>query len=119
MASQIAFGLILALSLILVVDSAFYEHKVCWEECQEGEGVITSAGVEGCRRRRPQVPGTLPRFWCDGMTGPPCTMKRGDTVHLELDFNTGQTLRSLLRSFVGLLEPFKGLLDPSGSFLWP
>ena len=42
-----------------------------------------SAAVEGCRRRRAN-----PGFWCDGLTGPPCTMKRGDRVYLRLQLDT-------------------------------
>ena len=42
-----------------------------------------SAAVEGCRRRRAN-----PGFWCDGLTGPPCTMKRGDRVYLRLELDT-------------------------------
>ena len=42
-----------------------------------------SAAVEGCRRRRAN-----PGFWCDGLAGPPCTMKRGDRVYLRLELDT-------------------------------
>jgi hypothetical protein len=55
----------------------------------DGSNEVLSVSVDGCRRRRPQG-GREPRFRCDGMDGPPCTMKRGDTVYLHIDFNTGK-----------------------------
>ena len=45
--------------------------------------------IDGCRRRR-SVPGRgRPRFRCDGDIGPPCIVKRGDTVYLDVDFGSG------------------------------
>ena len=58
----------------------FYRIPVLFKD---GANEIISAAVEGCRRRRAN-----PGFWCDGLTGPPCTMKRGDRVWLRLEFDT-------------------------------
>ena len=51
---------------------------------------IDSIDIVGCRRRRMEMPnGKKLKFRCDGMTGPPCTVKRGDIVNLKIDFVPG------------------------------
>lgn len=53
------------------------------------DGTVSSANVIGCRRRTGRN-GRTPRFRCDGTRGPPCTVKRGDTVYLDVDFTAGE-----------------------------
>ena len=51
--------------------------------------LMRNFNIDGCRRRR-GVPGrSRPRFRCDGDIGPPCVVKRGDTVYLDVDFGSG------------------------------
>ena len=60
------------------------EAKMCWEECTAGAGVVQTADILGCRRRS-----TYPAsqdFRCDGRLGPPCTVFRGDTVNLDVNW---------------------------------
>ena len=109
MRSYERFGL-LAVSLASIASLAAaslvtpQKDKICWSECkgklmrkiktrawevgtydylQDGSNDVVSAAVEGCRRRRAN-----PGFWCDGLAGPPCTMKRGDRVYLRLELDT-------------------------------
>ena len=60
------------------------EAKMCWEECQAGAGQVVTADIQGCRRRS-----TFPAsqdFRCEGRLGPPCTVFRGDTVNLDVNW---------------------------------
>ncbi len=58
----------------------------------EDPKAIKAVDIDGCRRRRPR-PGRGPvRFRCEGNIGPPCTVKRGDTVFLNVDFESGNCL---------------------------
>merc|ERR1712198_153098 len=55
--------------------------KICWEPCSSSSTVQT-VDIEGCRRRS-----TYPvsqDFRCGGRKGPPCTVLRGDVVHLDV-----------------------------------
>ena len=52
---------------------------------------LQSIDIDGCRRRKMStVRGPL-KFRCDGMSGPPCIVKRGDVVHLNIDFVPGES----------------------------
>ena len=57
------------------------------------------------------------KFRCDGMTGPPCTVKRGDIVNLKIDFVPGNVfVDSLFDVFkIGVNEQFN--LDSSNVFV--
>lgn len=74
--------------------------------------------IDGCRRRR-GVPGrSRPRFRCDGDIGPPCVVKRGDTVYLDVDFGSETPLHNLEQEAYwitgwGIHMPWIGL-DPEG-----
>ena len=60
------------------------EGKMCWEECSAGAGVVQRADILGCRRRS-----TFPAsqdFRCEGRQGPPCTVFKGNTVRLNVDW---------------------------------
>ena len=60
------------------------EAKMCWEECRAGARVVETADILGCRRRS-----TFPArqdFRCQGSLGPPCTVFRGDTVNLDVNW---------------------------------
>ena len=56
----------------------------------EDAKLIRSFDVDGCRRRRGQPGRGTPKFRCDGNIGPPCTIKRGDTVYLDVEFAPGK-----------------------------
>ena len=56
----------------------------------EDAKLIRSFDVDGCRRRRGQPGRGIPKFRCDGNIGPPCTIKRGDTVYLDVEFAPGK-----------------------------
>ena len=56
---------------------------------KEDAKLIRSFDVDGCRRRRGQPGRGPPRFRCNGQSGPPCTIKRGDTVYLDVEFAPG------------------------------
>lgn len=45
--------------------------------------------IDGCRRRRGQPGRGRPKFRCDGNIGPPCIVKRGDTVYMDVEFGSG------------------------------
>ena len=63
------------------------EAKMCWEECRAGAGLVETADIQGCRRR--STFSTFPAsqdFRCQGSLGPPCTVFRGDTVHLDVNW---------------------------------
>ena len=51
--------------------------------------MIRKFNIDGCRRRRGDPGRGRPRFHCDGDVGPPCIVKRGDTVYLDVDFGSG------------------------------
>ena len=71
------------LALVLVT-AGWCEAKMCWEECRAGAGVVETADILGCRRRS-----TYPArqdFRCQGRLGPPCTVFRGDTVRLDVNW---------------------------------
>ena len=53
---------------------------------------VTAVDIKGCRRRTPLNPGRVPKFRCEGMRGPPCTVKRGDVVTLDVRFNAGESI---------------------------
>ncbi|TRY71545.1 hypothetical protein TCAL_01096 [Tigriopus californicus] len=53
-----------------------------------GANRVVGLDIEGCRRRESSRPGWISRFRCDGSTGPPCIVKRGDTVNITFDFKT-------------------------------
>ena len=55
----------------------------------DDQRMIQSFNIDGCRRRRGQPGRGRPRFRCDGNVGPPCTVKRGDKVYLDVDFGSG------------------------------
>ena len=84
--------------------------KICWEEC-DSYNLMHTADVIGCRRRSayPRSQG----FTCQGMDGPPCTVKQGDRVRLNLSFaNPG--LQNVSQSVVwvtgwGLDMPWVGM----------
>ena len=57
--------------------------------CLDDHRMIQSFTIDGCRRRRGQPGRGRPRFRCDGNKGPPCTVKRGDLVYLDVDFGSG------------------------------
>ena len=59
--------------------------------------MIRSFDVDGCRRRRGQPGRGPPRFRCNGQSGPPCTIKRGDTVYLDVEFAPGDSFLLLWR----------------------
>lgn len=61
------------------------EAKICWKPCTEGDTSIVHVDIDGCRRRTGRN-GQPPRFRCDGVEGPPCIVKRGDTVTLNVDY---------------------------------
>merc|ERR1712098_677538 len=76
---------ITCLSLCVLGLGAPARGKICWQGCQQDQDIIQTVNIEGCRRRS-----TYPAkqdFWCKGQLGPPCTVKRGDTVHLEVDWH--------------------------------
>ena len=96
-------------ALALLALAAQTEAKICWDECKgtfsDGEinflyaidiliyffkdlGQVDHVNIAGCRRRSGRQ-GRTPRFRCRGMEGPPCTMKKGDTVDLKVDFKSG------------------------------
>ena len=55
--------------------------------------MIRSFNIDGCRRRkRVSVSGErgFMNFRCDGSNPPPCTIKRGDTVYLDVEFAPGE-----------------------------
>ena len=54
-----------------------------------GSNAIESVDIEGCRRRTSTSSRRTWRFRCSGMEGPPCTLKRGDTVQLRVTFRSG------------------------------
>ena len=60
------------------------EAKMCWEECSAGSGVVERADILGCRRRSTYQ--VSQDFRCQGRLGPPCTVFRGDTVRLDVDW---------------------------------
>merc|ERR1712176_1739958 len=71
--------LLLLLTLTALIQSA--EAKICWEECSKGSSTVQFVNIEGCRRS------SYPKkqnFRCSGQKGPPCMVKRGDTVHLDV-----------------------------------
>merc|ERR1711935_258240 len=78
MAKFILLLFILATSAVM-----FANGKICWKPCTDGDAkLVRNFNIDGCRRRR-SVPGRgRPRFRCDGDIGPPCIVKRGDTVYL-------------------------------------
>merc|ERR1711915_381092 len=82
---------LLLLGLTCVIQSA--DARICWEQCNKNSNIVQSVNIEGCRRRS-----TYPKkqnFRCSGQVGPPCTVKRGDTVHLQVKWNNpgvGDTL---------------------------
>ena len=51
--------------------------------------MIRKFNIDGCRRRRGDPGRGRPRFHCDGDVGPPCIVKRGDMVYLDVDFGSG------------------------------
>lgn len=53
-----------------------------------GANRVVGLNIEGCRRRESNRYGWIYRFRCDGSTGPPCIVKRGDTVNITFDFKT-------------------------------
>ena len=60
------------------------QGKMCWEECA-AEGRVEKADIIGCRRRSTYP--HLEDFRCEGSKGPPCTVFRGDTVNLDVQWN--------------------------------
>ena len=61
----------------------------CFILCTEDAKLVRSFTVDGCRRRRGHPGRGTPKFRCDGNVGPPCIVKRGDTVYLDVDFGSG------------------------------
>jgi len=66
---------------LLCVTLAAVQAKICWEECP-GNSVIEHIDIEGCHRRSTYP--ALQDFRCEGRTGPPCTVIRGETVTINV-----------------------------------
>merc|ERR1711915_163498 len=63
--------------------------KICWEACS-GDEVVQNVDIEGCRRRSSYP--LQQDFRCEGKTGPPCTVVRGDVVYLDVTWeDSGHT----------------------------
>jgi len=85
-----------------------YQSKICWKECAS-DNIIKSVDVIGCKRRS-----TFPHkqnFRCDGTTGPPCFVARGETVHLDVTWdNPGVSNMTQSAVWVTWIDmPFVGL----------
>jgi len=90
---------ILVLLFSLAISSTqweYLERKVCWSSCGE-QNAIQSVEVQGCQRRS-----TFPQseqFRCEDLSGPPCTVRHGDTVDMSIVFNhTGIAQGALLQT---------------------
>lgn len=76
--------------------------------------MLRGLNIDGCRRRRGQAGRGRPQFRCDGNIGPPCTVKRGDTVYLDVDFSSGIVVFNRLdASRIFSRNHMVGLVSPS------
>ena len=80
--------------LIFLIYNKLYlhTHKI-HKNTEDDPKLIRSFNIDGCRRRkRVSVSGErgFMNFRCDGSNPPPCTIKRGDTVYLDVDFAPGE-----------------------------
>ena len=69
-----------------------HTHKI-HTNTEDDPKLIRSFNIDGCRRRkRVSVSGErgFMNFRCDGSNPPPCTIKRGDTVYLDVEFAPGE-----------------------------
>merc|ERR1711997_54209 len=86
---------ILLLFLLAIVSVMFANGKICWKSCTDDAKLVRNFNIDGCRRRRGEPGRGRPRFRCDGDIGPPCIVKRGDTVYLDVDFGSDVPLTDL------------------------
>eukprot|EP00096_Caligus_rogercresseyi_P000136 TRINITY_DN1036_c0_g1_i1.p1 TRINITY_DN1036_c0_g1~~TRINITY_DN1036_c0_g1_i1.p1 ORF type:complete len:180 (-),score=17.47 TRINITY_DN1036_c0_g1_i1:114-653(-) len=106
---------------LLLLSCCLEAHgKICWKECQD-LGIVTFADIEGCHRRTGKD-GRTPKFRCNGTTGPPCTVIRGETVHLNLKFNPGIVVKNVTQgafweSGLGMDIPWAGLAVDACEFM--
>merc|ERR1712128_114744 len=70
-----------SLGVLLLALVARAQGRICWEGCRQDQQTIQAVNIRGCRRRSSYP--ARQDFRCEGQKGPPCTVKRGDTVHLE------------------------------------
>jgi len=108
--------LLFLFSLILIV--TVVQAKICWKHCSEDDPkLIRSFNIDGCRRRkRVSVSGErgFMNFRCDGSNPPPCTIKRGDTVYLDVEFAPDFPLKKMTQGAYwvnswGFQIPFPGM----------
>jgi len=85
--------IVLLFLVLAVVSVTFANGKICWKPCTDGDAkMIRKFNIDGCRRRRGDPGRGRPRFHCDGDVGPPCIVKRGDMVYLDVDFGSDYPL---------------------------
>merc|ERR1712107_369395 len=113
--AKITYLLISAIFLVILVT---VQGKICWKSCSDDPGMIQSFNIDGCRRRRGQPGRGQPKFRCDGNKGPPCTVKRGDRVYLDVDFGSDFPMRNMKQeafwlTSLGFQLPWVGL-DKTG-----
>ncbi|XP_040568217.1 uncharacterized protein [Lepeophtheirus salmonis] len=106
--------------VFLLIFLADVQGKICWKECTE-MGIISSADIDGCHRRSGRD-GRTPRFRCKGIDGPPCTVIRGETVHLNLEFRPNRVLKNVTQaayweSSFGMDIPWAGLATNACTFM--
>jgi len=86
-------GLLTLLPLLLLLPAPA-QPKLCWQECAGlTAGTIKDVEIAGCRRRASYP--LLQDFGCEGRTGPPCTVVRGDTVTLTVQWESPGQLANL------------------------
>jgi len=102
--------IILALTCLL---NQFACAKICYDYCTPGDQLaMRSVDIVGCRRRSSYVNG-LTDFTCQGQNGPPCTVRRGDTVVFNTTINADFSIKEMtqdVRWVTSLMEfPWPGL----------
>jgi len=69
--------------------------KICHDFCTPGVKLgMRSVDIIGCRRRSSYANG-LTDFRCEGQNGPPCTVRRGDTVVFNTTINADFAIKEM------------------------